>query len=250
MLASAPVAQAQHPSEARQARVVRDGGLNLAIFLPQYSKDPKTGELKGDAPIVESARALADRLRVRLTLVEQPTPGKAIECLSAGRCNLAFMGSVPSRAAHVDFSPPLFELDYSLLVPAGSPIRRFKDADGRGLRIAAVRNHASTLTLERLFKQAEFVYAETPDPTFELLRSGRADAFASVAYALHGYVPQLPGSRVLEGRYGANPLSLAVPKGNPGWLDYVSDFVKEAKASGLAKRAIAAGGMKGIHVAK
>jgi ABC-type amino acid transport substrate-binding protein len=43
-----------------------------------------------------------------------------------------------------------------------------------------VRNHASTNTLIPLLKQAELVYAETPDPTFNLLREGRADAMASV----------------------------------------------------------------------
>jgi hypothetical protein len=41
-----------------------------------------------------------------------------------------------------------------------------------------VRNHASTLTVSRMLKHAELVYAETPDATFELLRSGSADVFA------------------------------------------------------------------------
>jgi polar amino acid transport system substrate-binding protein len=31
---------------------------------------------------------------------------------------------------------------------------------------------------------------------------------------------------------------MAVPKGHPGWLAYISAFVEEAKASGLVQRAI------------
>ena len=241
--------QAEQPSAVPYAKVVRAGGLRLALFLPQYSKDARTGELKGDAHITETARALAKEMGVALRVVEQPTPGKAIECLASGACDIAFMGNERSRAARVDFSPPVFELDYTLLVPAGSKIRSVADADRRGVRIAAVRNHASTLTLERLIKQANFVYADTPDPTFQILKDGKAEAFASVTYALHGYARQLPGSRVLEKRYGFNSLSIAVAKGEPGLHHYVSKFAERAKASGLAREAIKVGGMKGIHVA-
>jgi hypothetical protein len=72
------------------------------------------------------------------------------------------------------------QFEYTLLVPAGSSIRRFSDADRGGVRIAAVRNHASTNALTPLLKQAQLVYADTPDPTFGLLRDGQADVMASV----------------------------------------------------------------------
>jgi hypothetical protein len=47
-------------------------------------------------------------------------------------------------AGVADFSAPYMQFEYTLLVPAGSSIRRFSDADRGGVRIAAVRNHAST----------------------------------------------------------------------------------------------------------
>ena len=94
------------------------------------------------------------------------------------------------------FSPPFVELDYTYLVPAGSSIRVLADADRLGARIAAVRNHASTVALSGLVKHATLIYADTPEPTFDLLRTGQADAMASVAYALAAYSTQLPGSRV------------------------------------------------------
>ena len=96
----------------------------------------------------------------------------------------------------------------------------------------------STLSLSRLVKHAELVYAGTPEPTFDLLRSGRADAFASVGFVLQGFSSRLPGSRLLEGRYGANPLAMAVAKDRAGRLAYITEFVEDAKASGLAQRAI------------
>jgi polar amino acid transport system substrate-binding protein len=196
-----------------------------------------------------SPKAFAARIGVQVVLLEHPTPSKAVECLKAGACDLLFL-PFDARAANVgDFSPPIFQFDYTLLVPAGSSFRSVADADRPGVRIAAVRNHASTLTLSRLLKQAELVYAETPDPTFDLLRTGRADAMASARPTLLSFSTQLPGSQVLEDRYGANINRMVVPKGKAGWLAYVSEFVEEAKASGLVQKAIDRAGPRGAQVA-
>ncbi len=78
-----------------------------------------------------------------------------------------------------DFSNPIFQFDYTLMVPAGSSIAKVADADRPGVRIAAVRNHASTNELVRQVKHTEFVYAETPEQTFALIRDGKADVMAS-----------------------------------------------------------------------
>ena len=101
-----------------------------------------------------------------------------------------------------------------------------------------VRNHASTLALSRTTKNAELVSAEIPDAAFDLLRTGAADAFASIRPSLMTYLSKLPGSRVLDDRYGSNVLSMVVPKNHAGWLSYVSEFAEEAKVSGLVQRAI------------
>ena len=246
LLTTTGMADAQQ-RDARVADLVQAGKIRIGLFDPQFIKDPKTNELRGVWS--EMAKALAARIGVQLVLIEHPTPPKAIECLKAGGCDLMFL-PLDSRAANVgDFSSPIFLFEYTLLVPADSSIRSVADADRPGIRIAAVRNHASTMTLTPLLKQAELVYADTPDPTFELLRSGRAAAFASTRPVLLNYSAQLPGSRVLEGHYGANINRIVVPKGNAARLAYVSEFVEEAKASGLVQKAIDRVGPRGITVA-
>ena len=72
---------------------------------------------------------------------------------------------------------------------------------------------------------------------------------ASVRTGLLEYSTQLSGSRVLEDRYGERLLALAVPKGKSEWLAYVSEFIEEAKASGLVQRAIDKAGARGLQVA-
>ena len=59
---------------------------------------------------------------------------------------------------------------------------------------------------------------------------------------------KLPGSRVLEGRYGINCVGVALRKGQTGRLAYISEFVEEAKASGMIKLAIERGGLRGFRV--
>jgi len=167
-----------------------------------------------------------------------------------GACDVVLgMGIDPTRDADVDFSSPFLELDFSYLVPPGSSIGSVADADRPGVRIAAVRNHASTLALSRILKHAELVYADTPDATFNLMRAGRADAFAQARPVLLEYSPQLPGSRVLQERYGAYLLAMALPKGRAERLAYITEFIEEAKASGLVQRAIDGGGLRGVQVA-
>jgi polar amino acid transport system substrate-binding protein len=247
LLIGATIANAQIP-DPRVADLVQVGKIRVGLFVSQYIKDPATGELKGVWS--EIAQALAARIGVQVVLLEHPTPPEAVECLKAGACDLLFL-PFDARAANVgDFSPPIFQFDYTLLVPAGSSIRSIGDADRPGVRIAAVRNHASTMALSRLLKQAELVHAETPDPTFDLLRTGRAGVMASARPTLLSFSTQLPGSQVLEDRYGVNINRIVVPKGKAGRLAYVSEFVEEAKASGLVQKAIDRAGARGVTVAQ
>ena len=121
--------------------------------------------------------------------------------------------------------------------------------DRTGVRIAVVRNHASTLSLGRIAKLAELIAADTPDAAFALLRSGKVDAWASVRPALMDYAAEFAGSRVLADSYGANFPALVVPKGQPARLAYISEFVEEAKTSGVVQRAIDRAGQPGYRVA-
>jgi polar amino acid transport system substrate-binding protein len=237
---------AQQTTDSRVVDLVKSGKLRVGLFPPQYIKEP-TGELK--SAWVETARALATRIGVELVLLERPTPPKVVECLKGGECDVVFL-QFDERAANVgDFSSPFVQFEYTLLVPAGSPIQTFPDADRVGARIAVVRNHASTLTLSPILKHAELVYAETPDLTFDLLRTGHADVMASTRNHLLEISDKLPNSRVLEDRYGVNLNRIVVPKGRTEWLSYVNDFVEEAKASGLMQKAIDRAGPRGVTVA-
>src|SRR5437588_2090954 len=246
----ASLAEAQQISDPRVADLVQAGKIRVGIHS-FYRKDPRTGELRAVSTgiiFLDFARILGARIGVEVLPVWHPTIPEMLTCLTAGECDVGFMGPDPSRAG-VDFSPPFIQLDYTFLVPAGSSIQRIADADRPNLRIAVVRDHASTLTLSRIFKHAQLTYAATPDPTFELLRNGQAEAFASVRGVLLGYAPKLPGSRVLDDHYGANLVGMVVSKERTARLAYISEFIEQAKASGLVQQAIERSGLPGYQVA-
>ena len=245
------IAAAQQVPDPRVADLVQAGKIRVGVHSVMYAKDPQTGEAKAASVGIilhDIARAIAARIGVEIVLIGHPTIPEMLTCLTTGACDMAFMGPDPSRTG-VDFSPPILQLDYTLLVPAGSSIQRIADLDRPGVRIAAVKDHASTLTLSRILKHAQLVYAATPDPTFELLLSGQADAFASIRGVLLTYSAKLPGSRVLDEHYGANLLGMAVPKGQAARLAYISEFIEQAKASGFVQQTIERAGLPGYKVA-
>lgn len=182
-------------------------------------------------------------------IVEQPTPRAALDCIKAGGCEFAFLGIEPSRAAEIDFTPAVFQFDYSFLVPAGSSLRQFADVDRAGIRIAVVRNHASTMALTRMVKHAELVGFDLPDDTFNALRDAKSEAFAAPRQILVEYSEKLPGSRVLDEGYGVNRVGIAVAKHRQGLLSYLTEYVEVAKASGLIARLIGDAGLRGFKVA-
>jgi len=246
LLAAASQAQAQSP-DPRIDGLVRSGAVRVAVFPPQYRKDPVSHVVEGWP--VDLAAALAERLKVKAATIEYPGPREAMEGLRSGNCDVAFLPIEPSWRADVDFSAALMQIDFTLMVAPRSAARAVTDLDRPGVRIAVVNKHASTLALSRIIKQATLVGADSPAAAFELLRSGEADAMASVRPALIELAEKLAGAAVLPDRYGANVLTIAVAKGEAGRLAYFNAFVADAKASGLVQRAIERAGWRGVQVA-
>jgi polar amino acid transport system substrate-binding protein len=236
-------------ADPRVADLVRSGKLRLGVGLSAVgaTKDPATGELRGVA--VDLGRSLAERLGVAFVPVEYPSPPKVLDGIETGAWDVGVFAIDRSRLDRVAFTPPYLEVDTTYLVPAGSSIRKVTDADQAGVRIAVLRNSVELIFLRGLIQRAQLrVEATTPDG-FDLLRAGTVDALASSRPTLLQLSTRLAGSRVLEDRFGAVEVGMAVPKGQTGLHSYVSEFIENAKASGVVQRAIERAGMRGAQVA-
>ena len=80
------------------------------------------------------------------------------------------------------------------------------------------------------------------------MRSGNAEAFASIREILIQYSSQLPGSRVLKDGYQTNLAGIAVPKGHAGRLAYLTEFLENIKRSGEMQRLVNEAGLRGVEV--
>ncbi len=229
----------------------KTGGVRSALFLPQYSIDAR-GEMLGHGTGyigIAMTRLIADRLGIESEVKGLPSPPAVMDALLAGTIDMAFFGIEPGRQAKADFTPPLFQFDYTYLVPAGSPVVKIADADRAGTRIAIMDSHASALALKLIIKHATIVSAELPEEAFGLLRSGKADVFASPRDVLLDYAEKLPGSRVLDDAFGVNRVGIAIRKGRETLLEFLSEIVQQAKADGTIARLVQVGNLRGFSVA-
>lgn len=243
------ISYAQQAPDPRVADIVRTGKIRVGVGLvPTFAiKDPVTGEFRGVA--IELARALAARLGVEVLPVEYPSPPNVLDGLKTDAWDVGFLGIDPARLALADFSPPYIQVDSTYLLPAGSSVRTVANADRPGVRIAVSRNSVEDIILSRMLKQAEFVRVETVGAGFDVLRAGKADVLAVPRPTALQFSGQLSGSRVLEDRFYAVFHAIAVPKGQAGRLSYVSQFIEEAKASGVVQQALERAGLRGAQVA-
>src|SRR5262245_17238982 len=235
--AYAPPSLAQTPSTAK-AELVSTGKLRVAFPVNALTapKNPNTGELAGLTADV--GRELATRLGVPYEPVEFASPGKFIEMAGGDVWDLTVLSPDPARAKVADWSAPVIEMDFIYLVPPDSKLNTPADVDRPGIKIGAVRGDAQELAVSRTVKNAEVVRFEGWPATMAALRDGSVHAVAGNRVTTPDNAKELPGSRILDERFGKQVLVIFIPKGKAAALAYVDEFVKQAIASGLVQKII------------
>ena len=240
----------QVPSAAR-AELAPTGKLRAGINYGNalFAKwDAKTGEGSGIA--VDLARELGRQLGVPVELVGYKSAGQLTAAPKAGAWDVAFLAFEQERGNEISFSAPFAEIESSYLVPAGSTLRNAADADRTGVRIAVSAKGGNDLFLSRTLKHATLVrITGGGSDTFKRFVADKLDAYAGLKPTLLAASRELPGSRVLEGRYTVIGYSAGVPKGREAGAKYLAEFIEDAKRSGLVAKSIEKNGIRGVSVA-
>jgi polar amino acid transport system substrate-binding protein len=229
------------------------GRLRVAVAVgPAASalwtvRDPATGKPKG-VP-VELGTALAHKLGVPVELVEYDSSGKIIAATDQGAWDVTFVPVDDDRKKVVDFGAPYHLLQSTYLVAPGSTIDSLADVDRADVRICGVDGTATFRAALKSTPNATPVTVKTPDEAVELMRAGKIDTIALSRESVGGLVDALPGSRVLDEAFLNSTTAVAVPKNKPAALACVTEFIEEAKTSGLVRRALDAMGLKSSQVA-
>jgi polar amino acid transport system substrate-binding protein len=222
------------------------GKLRVGVYLGSPTslvRDPKTGESHGLS--YELGKELAKRLSVPFEPVNYQRISEIIEGVKAGDVDFTISNSTPARAASAAFSQTLLTIELGYLVAANSPITAIGDIQKAGLRIGVTKNSTSQGTIPKLLPNAIVIPADNYKRGIEMLTQGEIDTYATNKPTLFEMSDQMPGSRILEGRWGEEHLAIAIPKEHAAGLEYIKNFVEDVQKSGLVERLAAQAGLRG-----
>jgi polar amino acid transport system substrate-binding protein len=234
------------PDVAVRQALAPTGKLRVAVYQGSPTslvRNPATGETKGVA--LDLGRAMAERLGVPFELAEFPKNPDVLAAVKEGRADFAFTNATPARAKDMDFSPPVLGVEQGYLAPKGSALANASEVDRPGVRVGVSQGSSSQRELAHLLKAATIVPAPTLKAGAQMLAEGKLDAFATNKAILHEMSDGVPGSRVLEGRYGLESFAIGIPKGREAGLPWLREFVREAKADATVRRAVERAGLRG-----
>jgi polar amino acid transport system substrate-binding protein len=161
---------------------------------------------------------------------------------------MAFTNATAARAKDMDFGPPYLESELGYLVPQGSPVTTLSGVDAKGVRVGVTKASSSDAALSKDLTSAEVVRAATIAVALDMLTAGQLDAFATNKATLLEMAEKLPGSKVLDGRWGVERHAIAIPKGRDQGLAFVTKFTEDAKSDGLVKASVERAGLRGAVI--
>lgn len=216
------------------------GNLRVAITIApspsaQFAIKDEAGNYRGVAVILGSA--LAKKLGVPAKLIAHNGSGEIQNSAADNKWDVAFLPVDEERKKFVDFGNAYHLLQSTYLVGPSGKIASVAAANTAGVRIGGVANTATFRTSNKTAPNATHVSFDKTDAALTALRSAEVDALAFSRESLTGLQPKVPGSRILDGGFLNSTTSVAVPKGKPAALAYVTEFIEEAKASGLVRQA-------------
>jgi polar amino acid transport system substrate-binding protein len=223
------------------------GRLRVGVFAGSplsLARDSTTGEIHGLC--VDLGKELARRLGVAFEPVHFQRIAEVIEAMKAGGVDFTISNATPARAVDVNFSQTLLSVELGYLIPAASPITTIAELDKPGMRVGVIKGSTSQGTLPNILPNATVVPAQNSRRAIEMFERRELDVFATNKPTLFEMSDQMPGARVLDGRWGVEHIAIAIPRGREAAMEYLHCFVAEVQTSGLLAQAVAGAGLRGV----
>ena len=216
------------------------GTLRIAVAVapsPSAQFAIKDGDgFKGVA--VTLGQALAKKLGVPAVILPHAGSGDIQNSSADNKWDVAFLPVDDERKKFVDFGNAYHLLQSTFLVAPSSKLQSVKDADAAGVGIGGVANTATFRAATKSTPKATHIEFKGVDIATAAMNEGKIEAIALSRESLGGLQSKIPGSRVLPDAFLNSTTAVCVPKGKPAALAYAGEFIEEAKASGLVRRAL------------
>jgi polar amino acid transport system substrate-binding protein len=237
----APVAQ----TTGVAAQLAPMGRLRVGVYpnSPLSMVKTTSGETHGLS--FDLGHELGRRLGVPVQVIAYERVAEIVAAIKAGDVDFTVTNASPARREIVDFTQTVLSLELGYLVPAASKIAVAGDLERPGIRVGVTQGSSSERALPKRFPQTILVGAPSLKAAVEMMTKGDVDAFATNKAILFQMSDALPGSRVLEGRWGEEHFAMAITKGRETGMAYLNDFVADVQRSGELSRAMHAAGLRG-----
>jgi len=234
------------PDSVRRA-LAPTGELRVAVYPGSPTslvEEAPEDRMRGVS--VDLGRLLASRLGVRARIVVFPRLAEALAAVQHGEADFTITNMTAQRAQVVEFAAPLVDLELGVLVPASSRIASTDSLEQPDAIIGISQGSSSERVLGGRLTLSRLRSFPTLDAAALALNRGEVDAFATNKGILFELAKRVPGSRVLEGRWGSEHLAPAIPKGRgAAGLAYLEQFTQDVRTGGELEHATNRAGLRG-----
>jgi polar amino acid transport system substrate-binding protein len=210
--------------------------VGMAGDYPPLNARTKSGTIIGlDADL---AGALASILEVELVLVEKPFK-ELLPAVASGELDVAISGitMTPRRNLKVAFAGPYFVSRKAILAKGDTlaDVTSVADLNSGDLKLVAVAGGTSQQLVERSAPNATHIWSNTQDEAVQALVDGGADALvADISVCVFAMLRNPDaGLALLESELASEPIGIAVPAGDPLFLNLTENYLRSLEQIGL-----------------
>jgi polar amino acid transport system substrate-binding protein len=239
LLLATLLAGSAHANENVMKELVPTGKLRVGlVFAPSAGTFfvIKESDGKPRGVTADLADALGQKLKVPVEYILFPNSGLATDATESGAVDVSFMPVDEERKNRVAFGPTYVQGENTYMVTAVTGAKTVEDVDKPGMRVVGIANTTTIRAAGRTLTNTTITPVTSVSDAVAAMRDGKADAFALSRDTLPTYVKQVPGSHMVDGAFQKISVAIAVAKGKPAALAAVTEYLTEAKKSGLVRR--------------
>jgi polar amino acid transport system substrate-binding protein len=220
--------------------IMKAGEIRVGVNpqLPPRALYNEKNEIDGFEP--ELARAVAEKLGVRLVLVPVGSPDR-IPFVAADKIDVVMgaMSRNSERAKVIDFTAPIHSENYGIVTTETKSFAKLADLNDEAVTLIQVRGTTAIPFIQKHLPKAKLVLLDNYNDRDRALAQGRGDAsfdgIDAVAYRLKIF-PNIKWKIIPVAEFGVTYSSFGVAKGNHSLRDWLNIALYELHTAGAVER--------------
>lgn len=220
-------------------KILQRGELRVGMepgYMP-FEMTDKKGRIIGYD--VDMAKRMAKAMGVKLKLIPTSWDG-IIAGLITSKYDIIMSGMTitQKRNLKVNFADPYVVVGQTIVIrkELASKIKKAKDLDKKEYTIVTKLGVSGEIATKKIFKKAKIITFETEADCASELLSGRADGFVyDQPYNILFMSDKGKGKLIhLDSPLTYEPLGWAIRKGDPDFINWLNNFLKQTKEDKIA----------------